>query len=231
MSDRLLLVEDDKSLGYILKEYLELNDFQVNWARDGEEGLSIFKENDFDLCILDIMMPKKDGFALAREMQEMDRQTPFIFLTAKTLKVDKLKAFNMGADDYIVKPVDEELLIARIRAIIRRYATSSSTSTSEDTVYTIGSYTFNYETRSISRNGDSRTLTEREADLLLLLCKQKSSILKRDEALRKIWGESDYFNRRIMDVYISKLRKYLSEDPSIKIENVHGKGFILKDNG
>lgn len=230
MSDRLLLVEDDKSLGYILKEYLELNDFRVQWARDGEEGLSIYKKNEFDLCILDIMMPKKDGFALAREMQEMDRQTPFIFLTAKTLKVDKLKAFNMGADDYIVKPVDEELLIARIRAIIRRSATSSSPSMSEDTVYTIGSYTFNYETRSISRNGDSRTLTEREADLLLMLCNKKSSLLKRDEALRKIWGESDYFNRRIMDVYISKLRKYLSEDPSVKIENVHGKGFILKDN-
>lgn len=228
MTDRLLLVEDDENLGYILKEYLEMNDFQVDWAKDGKEGLSTVTSNGYDLCILDIMMPKKDGFSLAREIKERKPHTPFVFLTAKTLKVDQLKGFDMGADDYIVKPVDEELLIARIRAILNRFRERPGENA--DNTYTIGSHTFDANKRLlISEEGEERSLTPREADLLTLFCRRKGKLLSRETALNEIWGDRNYFNRRIMDVYISKLRKHLSGEPDVSIENVHSKGFILKD--
>ncbi len=229
MGNHLLLVEDDENLGYILKEYLEMNEFQVVWAKDGEEGLSKFKGGSFDLCILDIMMPKKDGFTLAEEIKREDEQVPFVFLTAKTLKIDQLKGFDIGADDYIVKPVDEELLIARIRAILNRF--NSDIKKDGPETYTVGQYNFDPNTRELAVNGEKGdSLTPREADLLELLCKNIGTVLTRDEALETIWGDSNYFNRRIMDVYISKLRKYFSDDPDIEIKNVHSKGFILSVN-
>lgn len=228
MSNRLLLVEDDENLGYILKEYLEINEFRVDWAKDGEQGLSTVKNNGYDLCILDIMMPKKDGFTLAQKIKKLKPNTPFVFLTAKTLKVDQLKGFNLGADDYIVKPVDEELLIARIRAILKRFDNSSEKQ--NNNIYTLGSCTFDTKKRQlISEDQEKQSLTPREADLLTLFCKKKGELLSRETALEKIWGDSNYFNRRIMDVYISKLRKYLADDPDVNIENIHSKGFILND--
>lgn len=229
MSDRLLLVEDDENLGYILKEYLEMNEFRVDWAKNGEQGLSTVKNNNYDLCILDIMMPKKDGFTLAREIKELKPHTPFVFLTAKTLKVDQLKGFDLGADDYIVKPIDEELLIARIRAILNRFGSNTSEEQTNN-IYTVGNHTFDANKRQlISKDQEKQSLTPREADLLTLFCKKKGKLLSRDTALKEIWGDSNYFNRRIMDVYISKLRKYLSDDPDVNIENIHSKGFVLND--
>ncbi len=226
MSNQLLLVEDDENLGYILKEYLQMNEFAVDWAKDGEEGLSDVKSNDYDLCILDIMMPKKDGFTLAKEIKDLNKELPFIFLTAKTLKVDKLKGFDLGADDYIVKPVDEELLIARIRAVLNRFDDDPSADTG---TYTVGDYTFEVDKRRLVNGDQEQSLTPREADLLSLFCERKGELLTRKHALKEIWGEKNYFNRRIMDVYISKLRKYLSDDPDVEIKNVHSKGFILSD--
>lgn len=228
MSHQLLLVEDDENLGYILKEYLELNEFRVHWAKDGEEGLSKIKDQNYDLCILDIMMPKKDGFSLAREIKKLQPNTPFIFLTAKTLKVDQLKGFNLGADDYIVKPVDEELLIARIRAILKRF--DPVTEEQNNSIYKLGNHTFDANKRQlISEDQEPHSLTPREADLLTLFCKKKGELLSRETALKEIWGDSNYFNRRIMDVYISKLRKHLDDNPYVNIENIHSKGFVLND--
>lgn len=226
MNTRLLLVEDDENLGYILKEYLEMNEFQIDWAKNGEQGLSKVQENNYGLCLLDIMMPKKDGFTLAKEIQKLDNSPPFLFLTAKSLKVDQLKGFNIGADDYIVKPVDEELLIARIRAILNRFNGEETVSQS----YSVGKYNFDSNKRELILEQDTQTLTPRESDLLELFCKNKEEVLTRDDALKSIWGESNYFNRRIMDVYISKLRKYLSDDPEVEIRNIHSKGFILSDS-
>ena len=226
MSEQLLLVEDDENLGYILKEYLQMNGFDVDWAKDGQEGLSRVRDGNYNLCILDIMMPKKDGFTLAKEIKELNKELPFIFLTAKTLKVDKLKGFDLGADDYIVKPVDEELLIARIKAILNRFEDDSS---AEPNTFTVGDYTFDVEKRRLVNGDQEQSLTPREADLLSLFCERKGELLTRKHALKEIWGEKNYFNRRIMDVYISKLRKYLSDDPDVEINNVHSKGFILSD--
>lgn len=225
MSHQLLLVEDDENLGYILKEYLEMNDFDADLAKDGNEGLSKIEENVYDLCILDIMMPEKDGFTVAKKIKAMNKEIPFVFLTAKTLKVDQLKGFDLGADDYIVKPVDEELLIARINAILNRYQNSEPSPQS----YRIGNYTFKINNRELTSDKKTQTLTKREADVLKLLCENKGEILKREHALQTIWGDSNYFNRRIMDVYISKLRKYLSDDSDVEIKNIHSTGFILSD--
>lgn len=225
---RLLLVEDDKNLGYILKEYLQMNKFQVDWAKDGEEGFSMVEQNSYDLCILDVMMPKKDGFTLAKEIKDFNESIPLVFLTAKTLKVDQLKGFDIGADDYIVKPVDEELLIARIKAILNRFLKHDEEKSQSQT-YLVGKYTFDVDKRELTTDDQTQTLTPREADLFDLLCQRKGKLLKRKRALKEIWGEKNYFNRRIMDVYISKLRKYLSDDPSVEIKNVHSEGFILSD--
>lgn len=228
MSEQLLLVEDDENLGYILKEYLEMNEFLVDWVENGKKGISKIKENSYDLCILDIMMPKKDGFTVAEEIKELKPHTPFVFLTAKTLKVDQLKGFNMGADDYIVKPVDEELLIARIRAILNRFDNRTKAQTKN--IYNIGNYTFDAnKQRLVSENQEKQSLAPREAELLTLFCKKKGELLSRKMALKEIWGDSNYFNRRIMDVYVSKLRKHLADDPTVNIANVHSKGFILND--
>ncbi len=224
---KILLVEDDESFGYILKEYLALNDFEVTLAKDGEEGLHHFKQSTFDLCLLDVMMPVKDGFTLAKELRELDSEIPFIFITAKALKVDKLKGFRLGCDDYIVKPIDEEILIARVNALINRALHSTSRSFCEK--YTIGNYQFDSKNLSLSVGGKHHRLTDKEAHVLRLLCEHKHAVLDRNVALKAVWGKSDFFNRKSMDVFIHKLRQYLKDDPSVEIINVRGKGFILQD--
>lgn len=224
---KLLLVEDDSTLGYILKEYLEMFEFKVTWAKNGLEGLKYFKDQHFDCCIIDVMMPEMDGFTLAGKIKELDKSASLLFLTAKSLKVDVLKGFSLGADDYIIKPVEEEELVARIRAILRR---SEPAFVTQQETFDIGEYQFDSRNQKLSFNGEDKYLTERETQLLRLLCLNKGNLLSRQYVLKNIWGKSDYFNRRSMDVFISKLRKYLSKDNRIQITNVHGSGFILSDS-
>ena len=221
----ILLVEDNETLGYILKEYLELKSFLVTLAIDGVEGLKRFKKLSFDLCILDVMMPEKDGFSLAKELKALDPDIPIIFLTAKSLKVDVLKGFDLGADDYIIKPVEEEELVARVRAVLRRSQDKDIT----EVIYEIGAYKFDYLNQKLILGVEERMLTEREAKVLKLLCNHKGKLLPRQKVLKSVWNNTDYFTRRSMDVFISRLRKYLSADPSIQITNVYGSGFILTD--
>lgn len=223
---KILLVEDDQNLGYILKEYLSMHEYQVTLERDGEAGLKAFESADYDLCILDVMMPKKDGFTLAAEIKNLDPVIPIIFLTAKSLKVDKLKGFKLGADDYIVKPVDEEELIARIQAIIKRSVNTEHQQKQQN--YQLGKYLFNYGNQELTFNGTKKIMTIKEAEILKALCDHRGRILDRKTTLKALWGENDYFNRRSMDVFISRLRKYLSKDDTISIRNVHGKGFVLE---
>ncbi len=220
----ILIVEDDDSLGYILKEYLGMHKFTIVLAKDGEEGLDIFNRMHFDLCILDVMLPRKDGFTLAYEIKQLNEKMPVIFLTSKALKIDKLKGFKLGADDYILKPVDEEELIARIEAVLRR---ANPSQYNEFSTFTIGKYIFDYNNQTLMLENKKQSITVKEAAILKLLCEHKGRILDRKNALKKLWGESDFFNRRSMDVFISHLRKYLAEDPSVEIKNVHGKGYVL----
>ena len=226
MTTKILLVEDDQTLGYILKEYLEMKDFSVTWTKNGVEGLAALEQSIFDLCILDVMMPEMDGFTMAQEARALGNSIPLLFLTAKSLKVDVLKGFSLGADDYIIKPVEEEELVARIHAILNR---SASATIQEPTLFTIGNYEFDSSNQKLSYEGEDKYLTERESQVLKLLCINKGNLLSRQYVLKAIWGKSDYFNRRSMDVFISKLRKYLSKDERIQIMNVHGSGFILSD--
>ena len=222
----ILLVEDDVSLGYVLKEYLELHHFQIELAKDGEAALAAFNRLHFDVCILDVMLPKKDGFTVAAEIKKFNEKMPIIFLTAKSLKIDKLKGFNLGADDYMVKPVDEEELIARIQAVMRRVAPAVNNMI-KCNQFIIGEYTFDYSNQVLILNDQKQFITSRKADILKLLCEHKGRILDGKQALKLLWGESDYFSRRSMDVFISHLRKYLVDDPAIEIRNVHGKGYVL----
>ena len=224
---KILLTEDNETLGYILKEYLEMKGFSIHWAKDGKKGWKAFTERPFDLCILDVMMPETDGFTLAGKIKTENQSMPIIFLTAKSLKVDVLKGFNLGADDYIKKPVDEEELVARINAVLSRAQAATTPPTAPQ--YTIGNYTFDPKNQKLSIEENHRYLTEREARLLLMLCKNKGNLTDRATALKNIWGKNDYFNRKSMDVFISRLRKYMAGDPRIKIVNVHGSGFILRD--
>jgi DNA-binding response OmpR family regulator len=221
---RILLVEDDISLGYILKEYLQMHHFQIELVKDGESAIQAFNRLPFDLCILDIMLPKKDGFAVAGEIKKQNERMPVIFLTAKSLKIDKLKGFNLGADDYMVKPVDEEELIARINAVMRRVAPEPD---GNENHFLIGKYVFDFANQALMRGDKKQFITVREAAVLRMLCEHRGKILDRKRVLKSLWGESDYFTRRSMDVFISHLRKYLADDPAIEIRNVHGKGYIL----
>jgi len=223
--NKILLVEDNETLGYILKEYLEMKSFQVTLASNGKAGLRHFKKSNFDLAILDVMMPEKDGFSLALDLKELQPRLPLIFLTAKALKVDKLKGFQLGADDYIVKPVDEEELVARIQAVLRR----AQAEVIVEENFEIGEYEFDYNNQFLLWGTEKRMLTEKEAKLLKQLCLHKGRLLSRKQVLQTLWRNSDYFTRRSMDVFISRLRKYLSNDPNIQITNVYGSGFILTD--
>ena len=223
--NKILLLEDDQSFGYILSEYLGMQDFQVEWVRTGEDALSVLKKKNFSLAILDIMLPGIDGFEVANFMKAQNEDLPFIFLSAKSLKVDKLKGFKIGAYDYITKPVDEELLVAKINALLNQIKPDPSTS---DQTYQMGQYQFFPQLFKLVYSHEEIKLTARETALLKLLCDHKNILLPRKKALNQIWGNHDEFNRKSMDVFISHLRKYLSQDDSVRIENIHGKGFILK---
>lgn len=226
MHPKILLAEDDSTLGYALKTYLEMHQFEVSWQKDGEMGKAAFLKESFDLCVLDIMMPKMDGFTLAAELKKVNPGIPIIFLTAKAMKIDKLQGFQKGADDYIVKPVDEEELIARIQAVLRRTQNQAN----PQLRYKIGKLLqFDWESRRLIAENETIVLTEKEAALLRLLCEKKNQLLDRKVVLQELWGNVDYFNRRSMDVHMAKLRKYLKLDPDINILNIHGKGYILED--
>jgi DNA-binding response OmpR family regulator len=222
--NKILLVEDDPNLGQILAEYLQLKGFEPMLCADGEEALATYKKNQFDLCLLDIMMPKKDGFTVAREIRSIDKKLPIIFLTAKTLKEDTLEGFRIGADDYITKPFSMEELLLRINAVLRR---SFSGENEDQKEFSIGNFTFNFNDQTLTHGNESMRLTTKEAHLLKLLCLNKNNTLNRSAALKMIWGDDSYFNARSMDVYITKLRKYLKNDEKINIMTVHGEGFKL----
>jgi two-component system, OmpR family, response regulator len=224
---KILLVEDDPNFGSVLKNYLELNDYEIKLCTDGFAGYDQFVSGKYDICILDVMMPRKDGFTLAKEIREKDKNVPIIFLTAKTMKEDMLSGFQVGADDYITKPFDSEVLLYKLKAILRRSADKSLDSAQKE--FEIGKYHFNYDHRTITAGAESHKLSPKEADLLRLLCIYKNELLPRQKALKEIWGDDNYFNARSMDVFITKLRKYLKSDESLDIINIHGKGFRLID--
>lgn len=221
----LFLLEDDLSFGAVLKSYLELNDFEVTWVDDGKLAMERFRSTPFDLCLLDVMLPHIDGFTVGTEIRKIDKHVPFIFLTAKSLKEDVLRGFNIGADDYITKPFDTEVLICKIKAILNRNGQVPQVKSAQ---HQLGNYVFDVPLRKISIGKKQQTLSPKEADLLEMLCLNKNELLLREAALLKIWGDDGYFTARSMDVYITKLRKYLADDPSIEIKNVHGSGFLLK---
>jgi DNA-binding response OmpR family regulator len=224
-SKKVLLVEDDPNFGSIMKSYLEMNDYKVTLKVDGKQGLSAFKTQPYDICILDVMMPEMDGFTLAREIKKVNSMIPFIFLTAKSLKSDMLEGFKTGADDYITKPFDSEVLLYKIAAILKRRSTPGNDS--ENAEFVIGRFAFHYLLRALTIDGQTQTLSPKEAHLLKMLCTVKDGILLRKEALETIWGADNYFNGRSMDVFIARLRKFLKADPSIEIVNIHGNGFRL----
>ena len=221
---KVLLVEDDSNLGSITSDYLRAKGFNCTWEINGELGYREFVKNQYDIVILDVMMPIKDGFSTANDIRGIDKKVPIIFLTAKSMKEDTLKGFEIGADDYITKPFNMEELTARISAILKRV--SSDTESHFDDIK-IGKLTFNPKMQILSKDDFSVSLTTKESDLLILLYKNKNDILERDHALKAIWGDDNYFNGRSMDVYIAKLRKYLKHDEQIQIINVHGRGFKL----
>ncbi|HMP29580.1 MAG TPA: response regulator transcription factor [Saprospiraceae bacterium] len=228
MGEKILLVEDDRNFGDVLKSYLEMNDYDVTLATDGEQGTIAFKNGEFDLCIFDVMMPKKDGFTLAKEVREKNKNVPIIFLTARNLKEDVLEGFRIGADDYISKPFNSEELLYRVMAILKR-AKKEEAPESDAKEFLIGQYHFNYPLRilTFSPDGTNDKLSPKEAHLLRMFCIKKNDVLERSEALAKIWGEDNYFTARSMDVFVTKLRKYLSKDETIEIMNIHGNGFRL----
>ncbi len=221
----ILLMEDDCNLGYILKEALEIKGFTVTHSKNGEEGLTHFRENSFQAFILDIMMPLKDGFTVAKEIRQSDQFTPIIFLTARTMQDDKLKGFRIGADDYITKPFSSEELVLRLKAILKR--TSSVFNEDGSMVFQVGAFLFYSHERKLELKDKTFRLSTKESDLLKLLCENKNKIVRRDMALKVVWGNDDYFTARSMDVYIARLRKLLREDSNVELQNVHGTGFKL----
>lgn len=221
---KILLCEDDENLGMLLREYLQAKGFEATLSPDGETGYKEFLKSKYDICILDVMMPKKDGYTLAQEIRQTNADIPIIFLTAKVLKEDILEGFKLGADDYITKPFSMEELVMRIEAILRRVRGKKH---KESTVYHIGKYVFDTQ-KQILAYGDKKTkLTTKENELLALLCSHANEILRRDFALKTIWIDDNYFNARSMDVYITKLRKHLKDDEQVEIINIHGKGYKL----
>jgi len=221
---KILYVEDDESLSFLTKDNLELGGYHVEHLADGKSGLESFKSNKYDLCALDVMLPEMDGFELATHIRNIDPEVPIIFLTAKALKENKLEGLRLGADDYMTKPFSIEELILKIKIFLKR---KHITNASDSDVIKVGTYTYDHKNLSLSRNESAKNLTQKEGDLLYLLIKHKNNILKRSVILESLWGEDDYFLGRSMDVFISRLRKYLKEDTGIKLENIHGVGFRL----
>jgi len=221
---KVLLAEDDENLGSLLREYLQAKSYDTQWVTDGDKAFKSFEKNKFDICILDIMMPVKDGFTLAKEIRMLNRDIPIIFLTAKSMKEDVFEGFSIGADDYITKPFSMEELLYRMQAILRR--TKGDVSKKQE-IFNIGKYRFDTNKHLLILEDKELKLTTKESELLRLLCNNANQVLERNFALRTIWIDDNYFNARSMDVYITKLRKYLKEDPSIEIMNIHGTGYKL----
>jgi DNA-binding response OmpR family regulator len=224
MSKRILLVEDDPSLGFVIKDNLAMKGYNVTLCSDGEEGQKTFQDNPFDLCIFDVMMPKKDGFSLAQTVREKNQNVPILFVTAKSMLEDKIAGFTAGGDDYIIKPFSMEELCLRIEVFLRRSNGIAQT----DQTYQLGQFSFDSHNFVLAHSSGAKTLTQKEAEVLRLLCQNTDRVLKREEILKAVWGDDDYFMGRSMDVFISKLRKYLKEDPSVQIVNYHGVGFRLE---
>ena len=224
MRAHLLYVEDDESLSFVTRDHLELQGYQVTHCPDGGSARMAIESGQYDLCLLDVMLPETDGFTLAKEIRRKNTEVPILFLTARSLKEDRLHGLRLGADDYITKPFSIEELILKIEVFLRR---SRAVSTPVPQEYTIGAYAFNYPNLELKHGADVRRLTQKEADLLQYLIRHKNQVIKRGDILEEVWGENDYFLGRSLDVFISRLRKYLKEDASIKVENVHGVGFCF----
>lgn len=222
---KILLCEDDNNLGMVLKNYLELNDYDVTLERDGRLGLAAFQREKYDICLLDVMMPNMDGFTLGEEIRDVNPDVPLFFLSAKTMKDDIIQGYKLGADDYITKPFDSEVLLHKIKAILKRNEEMHKEEVNAE--FDLGKYHFNPRLRELSINGKVQVLSPKENELLKMLSEYKNDLLSRETALKKIWGSDTYFNGRSMDVYIAKLRKYLKEDSTIEIVNIHGNGFRL----
>jgi len=230
LKKKILLVEDDPNFGIVLKDYLMMNDYDVTHAKNGMEGFEKFKKDDYDLCILDVMMPYKDGFTLAKEIREKNNEVPIIFLTAKAMKEDVLKGYKVGADDYLNKPFDSEVLLMKIKAIIQRKATET-VADSKQFEFKIGDFHLNSKLRFLRyKEGEPVKLSPKENELLRLLALHENDLMPRELALTKIWRDDNYFTSRSMDVYIAKLRKYLKQDENVEIVNIHGEGFRLVIN-
>lgn len=223
---KIFLVEDDINFGTVLRSYLEMNKYTVTWIDDGEKAIDAFQQQSYDICILDVMLPHTDGFTIAKEIRKINPHIPFIFLTAKSMKEDILEGFKIGADDYITKPFDSEVLLYKIKAILRR----KSINQEEEKEVKVGKYTYNISRRILKLGDNEQKLSPKEGALMHLFARNVNQVVNRDLALREIWGESSYFTTRSMDVYITKLRKYLKDDPALHIENVHGSGYILHHN-
>ncbi|MEO7443852.1 MAG: response regulator transcription factor [Ferruginibacter sp.] len=225
---QILLCEDDANLGMVLKNYLELNDYEVILERDGRLGLAAFQREKFDICLLDVMMPNMDGFTLAEEIRDINPDVPLFFLSAKTMKDDIIQGYKLGADDYITKPFDSEVLLHKIKAILKRNEELHREEANAE--FDLAGYHFNPRLRELTVNGKVQTLSPKENELLKMLAEYKNDLLPREAALKKIWGSDTYFNGRSMDVYIAKLRKYLKEDEKLEIVNIHGNGFRLVES-
>ncbi len=225
MKAHLLYVEDDESLSFVTRDNLELQGYQITYCPDGKKAMEVLKDQSFDLCILDVMLPEIDGFTIAKEIRKTNTEVPIIFLTARSLKEDRIHGLRLGADDYLTKPFSIEELILKIEVFLRRSKISSN---SELGTTTVGQFEFNYKNLVLNHQDQSKSLTQKEADLLYLFVQNKNEVIKRSTILEKLWGEDDYFMGRSLDVFISRLRKYLKADESLKIENIHGVGFRLK---
>ncbi len=221
------MVEDDRNFGAVLKSYLEIHGYEVSWIDDGAKAIKVYQPEEFDLCILDVMLPHVDGFEIARIIRSLNARVPLIFLTAKTLKADVLEGFKIGADDYITKPFDSEVLLCKINAIFKRNDNHGKEEVADKKIYSIGKYSFDPQNRIVTLGDQSQKLSPKEAELLKLLCNADNEILTREKALKLIWGDSNYFTTRSMDVFVTKLRKYLKDDPDVEILNIHGSGFRL----
>jgi DNA-binding response OmpR family regulator len=222
---KILLAEDDLNLGVLLVDYLEAEGFDVKLCRNGALALNAFRENIFDLCLLDVMMPELDGFSLAKIIKEKNKSIPVLFITARSMKEDKLKGYDLGADDYITKPFDEEELLWKIKAVIRRLPGDRRENKTD--IMQIGKYIFDSNSRMLSINGKTKRVTAKESEILKYLHERRNKLIKREEMLKDLWGENDYFLGRSLDVFITKIRKYLNEDKTLNIENVFGTGFIF----
>lgn len=227
LKKKILYVEDDPNLAFATKDNLEQYDYEIIHAHDGVEALEIFGKEHFDICVLDVMLPKMDGFTLAENIRKSDSQVPILFLTARSLQEDKIKGLKLGGDDYVTKPFSIEELKLRIDVFLRRSKSDSPVSAKPD-ANTVGKYTFDFQKLTLAINGSSQNLTFREAEVLKYLAERPDQVIRRDDLLKAIWGDDDYFMGRSLDVFISRLRKYLAQDPDIRIDNIHGVGFRMR---